>query len=240
MRKTNLARLVACTALVAVPLAISSISVAQAPPPRPAPIMPPAIPPAHVVDLMTAPGAAAFGAQWKVSDVKIVEVPAIQGAMPQYKTTYNIEPKAGGADFDDSKWPVIEPKDLAARRSGGHVAFMWYRATLTIPAKIGDFDTAGAVAVLTVTVDDYAEVWVNGAIPGRSGYPSPATIQGHNMPNRVVLGTAVKARRQVPDRGVRHQRADFDGAGEYGLVPRGEDGVLQVAGLRDRNHECLG
>ena len=192
MRKTNLAKLVACTALVAVPLAISSISLAQAPPPRPAPIMPPAIPPAHVVDLMTAPGAAAFGAQWKVSDVKIVEVPAIQGAMPQYKTTYNIEPKAGGADFDDSKWPVIEPKDLAARRSGGHVAFMWYRANLTIPAKIGDFDTAGAVAVLTVTVDDYAEVWVNGAIPGRSGYPSPATIQGHNMPNRVVLGTAVK------------------------------------------------
>jgi gluconolactonase len=49
------------------------------------------------------------------------------------------------------------------------------------------------VAVLSVTVDDYAEVWVNGATPGRSGYPSPATIQGHNMPQRVVLGTSVKA-----------------------------------------------
>ena len=193
MRKTVRARLFAGAVLVAVPLAISSISVAQAPPPRPAPIMAPAIPPAHVVDLMTTPGAAALGAHWRVSDVKIVEVPAIQGAMPQYKTTYNIEPKAGGADFDDSKWPVIEPKYLAARRSGGHVAFMWYRTPLTIPAKIGEFDTSGAVAVLTVTVDDYAEVWVNGAIPGRSGYPSPATIQGHNMPNRVVLGTSVKA-----------------------------------------------
>src|SRR5438105_1500605 len=192
MRRTDIARLIAGAALVAVPLAISSISVAQAPPPRPAPIMPPAIPPAHVLNLMTTAGSAALGAQWKVSDVKIVEVPAIQGAMPQYKTTYNIEPKAGGADFDDSKWPVIEPKDLAARRSGGHVAFMWYRANLTIPAKIGDFDPAGAVAVLTVTVDDYAEVWVNGTIPGRSGYPSPATIQGHNMPNRVVLSTGVK------------------------------------------------
>jgi gluconolactonase len=193
MRKTDLVRLVAGAALVAVPLAISSISVAQAPPPRPAPIMAPAIPPAHVVDLMTTPGATALGAHWRVSDVKIVEVPAIQGAMPQYKTTYNIEPKAGGADFDDSKWPLIEPKDLAARRSGGHVAFMWYRTPLTIPAKIGEFDTSGAVAVLSVTVDDYAEVWVNGAIPGRSGYPNPATIQGHNMPNRVVLGTGVKA-----------------------------------------------
>src|SRR5437016_1709240 len=192
MRRTDIARLVASAALVAVPLAISSISVAQAPPPRPAPIMPPSIPPAHVLDLMTAAGSAALGAQWKVSDVKIVEVPAIQGAMPQYKTTYNIEPRAGAADFDDSKWPVIEPKDLAARRSGGHVAFMWYRTALTIPAKIGEFDPAGAVAVLTVTVDDYAEVWVNGTIPGRSGYPSPATIQGHNMPNRVVLSTGVK------------------------------------------------
>ena len=193
MQTTNLTKIVAGAALVAVPLAISSISVAQAPPPRPAPIMAPSIPPTHVLDLMTAQGSAALGAQWRVSDVKIVEVPAIQGAMPQYKTTYNIEPRAGGADFDDSKWPVIEPKDLAARRSGGHVAFMWYRSPLTIPAKIGEFDPSGAVAVLSVTVDDYAEVWVNGAIPGRSGYPSPATIQGHNMPQRVVLGTSVKA-----------------------------------------------
>jgi hypothetical protein len=27
-------------------------------------------------------------------------------------------------------------------------------------------------------VDDYAEVWINGQMPWRSGYPSPATIQG--------------------------------------------------------------
>ena len=45
---------------------------------------------------------------------------------------------------------------------------------------------------LTVLVDDYAEVWVNGQIPRQSGYPSPATIQGLNMPNRVVLANAVK------------------------------------------------
>jgi gluconolactonase len=59
--------------------------------------------------------------------------------------------------------------------------------------KIGAFDTAGAKAVLTVLVDDYAEVWVNGQMPRRSGYISPATIQGLNMPNRVVLADAVKA-----------------------------------------------
>ena len=46
-----------------------------------------------------------------------------------------------------------------------------------------------AQAVFNVLVDDYGEVWVNGEMPRRSGYPSPATIQGLNMPNRVVLGT---------------------------------------------------
>jgi gluconolactonase len=193
MLNSNLARLLAGTIVVAIPLALASISLAQAPtPPQPA-MLAPMVPPAHVVDLMTAPGASALGAQWRVSDVKIVEVPAIQGAMPQYKTTYNFEPQAGAEKFDDSKWPVIEPKDLAARRSGGHVAFMWYRTPLTIPAKIGDFDTSGAIAVLNVTVDDYAEVWVNGAIPGRSGFPRPATIQGHNVPQRVVLSPSVKS-----------------------------------------------
>jgi hypothetical protein len=34
---------------------------------------------------------------------------------------------------------------------------------------------------------------INGQMPRRSGYPSPATIQGLNMPNRIVLGTSVKA-----------------------------------------------
>src|SRR5205823_8859859 len=92
-----------------------------------------------------------------------------------------------------SAWPVIEAKDLGARRGGGHVSFIWFRTNLTIPAKVGDFETAGAQAVLSVLVDDYAEVWIDGQMPRRSGYPSPATIQGLNMPNRVVLGTEVKA-----------------------------------------------
>jgi len=97
-------------------------------------------------------------------------------------------------DFDDSQWGRIEGKDLGVRRSGGHNAFMWFRGLLTMPARIGDFDLSKpAVAVLNVLVDDYAEVWINGQMPRRSGYPSPATIQGLNMPNRVVLGTEVKA-----------------------------------------------
>jgi hypothetical protein len=41
--------------------------------------------------------------------------------------------------------------------------------------------------VLTVNIDDYAEVWVNGELPRAASRPSPATIQGFNMPNRLGL-----------------------------------------------------
>jgi gluconolactonase len=193
MRNMTFGRLMACVALAAAPLLAASLSLAQAPPPAPAPIMPPSLAVAHSVDLMTTAGAMALGAKWKISEVKIVEAPAVQGLVTESKSTYGIEPQAGGADFDDSKWAAIEPKDLTARRSGGRLAFMWYRTPLIIPAKLGDFDPTGAVAVLTILVDDYAEIWLNGQIPRRLGRPSPATIQGFNMPNRVVLTEQVKA-----------------------------------------------
>ena len=126
-------------------------------------------------------------------EAKLVEVPAAPNAIPEYKTTHNIAPRANELEFDDSSWPEISADTLGARRGGGHVSFLWYRTMLTIPAKIGEFDPTSAVVVLTALVDDYAEVWVNGQLPRRPGYPSPATIQGFNMPNRVVLTTSSKA-----------------------------------------------
>ena len=175
-------------------LLIPAILAAQAPaPPAPAPVLAPSLPATYVVDLMTAEGSAAFGAQWKTIEAKIVDAKPIPEALPEYKTTYDIQPHAGESGYDDSKWPTIEAKDLSVRRSGGHVAFMWYRSILTVPSRIGNFDTTGATAVLRVLVDDYAEVWVNGQLPRRPGIPSPGAIQGFNTPNRVVLSESVKA-----------------------------------------------
>src|SRR4029450_4497643 len=126
MSNKAVAGLAAGVALVATVMLNASGLYAQAPAaPPPAPIMPPSLPATPVVDLMTAEGSAAFGAQWKVSDVRIVEVPAIPNTVTQFKTTYNVEPRAGVANFDDSKWPPIEAKGLRARCTRDPDACRW-------------------------------------------------------------------------------------------------------------------
>ena len=170
---------------------------ASTPPASPPLLMPqpsiaPLLPPAHVVDLMTTTGSAAFGARWRAKEAKIVECPALSDSMPEFATTYDIDPHAELSGFDDSAWPEVAATDLAARRGGGMVSFVWFRTTLTMPANVAGFDTHGAKAVLTVNVDDYAEVWVNGVLPRAAGRPSPATIQGFNIPNRLVLRDSVE------------------------------------------------
>jgi len=162
-------------------------------PPLLAPPLPvaPLVPPVHVVDLMTSAGSAAFGAQWRGMEAKIVECPALTDSLPEFKTTYDVAPYAGESGFDDSAWPVIPATELGARRGGGMVSFFWYRTKLTIPADAQGFDTAGAMTVLRVNVDDYAEIWVNGEMPRAAGRTSPGTIQGFNMPSRLVLNRAV-------------------------------------------------
>jgi hypothetical protein len=170
-----------------------TISAAPSIPPllMPQPSIAPLTPPIHVVDLMTVAGSAAFGARWKGMEAKIVACPALTDSMREFETTYDIDPHAEITGFDDRAWPEIQATDLGAKRGGGMVSFFWFRTTLTIPARAINFDTDGAKAVLTVNVDDYAEVWVNGELPRAAGRPSPATIQGFNMPNRIVLRDTV-------------------------------------------------
>ncbi|MFZ2007185.1 MAG: hypothetical protein WB697_14435 [Stellaceae bacterium] len=157
----------------------------------PTPPFAPLTPPTHVVDLMTAEGSAAFGAVWRAKEAKIIEVPALSDSRPEYKTTYDIDPHAEVVGFDDSAWERVDPTDLGGRRGGGILSFVWFRATLTIPNEAQGFATAGTKVVLRVNVDDYAEVWVNGELPRAAGRPSPACIQGFNMPNRLVLGNNI-------------------------------------------------
>jgi len=72
---------------------------------------------------MTVTGATVLGAKWRIMEAKLVEVPAAPNAMPEYKTTHNIMPRANEVEFDDSTRPIISADTLGARRGGGHVSF---------------------------------------------------------------------------------------------------------------------
>ena len=210
---TVLATLAAAPLLASTALMSQQQPVAVPPlPPAPAPIMAPVLVPGASIDLMTAEGMGQFGAQWKIQEARLVEAPPLPNTLPGYDKSFDIAPKAGEANFDDSKWKTIEPKQLGDRIGGGRVSFMWYRTNLTIPAKIGNFDTKDSTVVFTAYIDDYAEVWINGAMPRRAGRPSPATIQGFNIPNRVVLSEKVSA-------GDKFQLAVFGVNGPISVAP---------------------
>src|SRR5262247_1732447 len=161
MRAYDLAKLIAGTVLAIAPLILAAS--AQPLPPTSPPQLAPVLPPAHVVDLLTADGMAAFGAQWKHMEVKIVEGPALPNAMPGYKTSYDITPHAGVKGFDDSSCLTLEPKQLLDRRGGGKLSFLWYRTNLTMPAKIGAFDTPNRVVIAdAVKAGDKVEIAIFG------------------------------------------------------------------------------
>jgi len=102
--------------LVAPPVIIAATPVRPLAAPQPA--IAPALPPVCTVDLMTLEGSAMFGAQWKTREAKIIEVPAIPDAMPEFTTTYDIDPHAGEAGFDDSAWPIILPTGAGPTHTG--------------------------------------------------------------------------------------------------------------------------
>jgi hypothetical protein len=108
-------------------------SVLPARPPllTPHPPSAPLLPPLHVVDLMTAEGSAAFAATWRVREAKLVECPALGDAMPEFPTTYDIEPHAEESGFDDSDWTVVPATDLGGRPRRRH------GVVLLVPRDLG-------------------------------------------------------------------------------------------------------
>ncbi|WP_447977526.1 SMP-30/gluconolactonase/LRE family protein [Candidatus Nitrospira bockiana] len=153
--------------------------------------------PDAVIDLKTDEGVRLVAGQWRYSDTKIVEVAhhgpgADLGPSGPPNRTYDYEPHAGAAEFDDSGWQTLTPDELETRRSTGRLCFNWYRITVTIPERIGRFDPSGSTVIFEIVVDDYAEVWVNGALPLVLGQAGGRAVKGFNAPNRVVLTREAK------------------------------------------------
>ena len=158
--------------------------------------------PDAVVDLATKDGVALVNGEWRYSDTKIVEID-FRGPGPDLKPsgapikTYDFVPHADAANFDDSKWEVLDPTTLDHRRSTGKLSFNWYRFRFTVPEKIANFDTAGSTVAFETVIDDYSEVWVDGELPLVLGQTGGQVVKGFNAPNRVILARDVQPGRQI-------------------------------------------
>jgi gluconolactonase len=152
--------------------------------------------PDAMIDLATVEGVNMVKGEWRYSNTKIIDVgfksPGPDG-QPTGKPikTYDYTPHAGGVDFDDSKWELLDPATLDKRRSTGRICFNWYRIKVTIPEKIGDFNPTGSTVVFETSLDDYAEIWVDGELPRALGQSGGSVIAGWNAPNRLIIGRNV-------------------------------------------------
>jgi gluconolactonase len=148
--------------------------------------------PDATVDLRTKEGVKLIKGEWRYSDVQILEVDA-KGPGPDLKPsgasvkTYDYAPHAGIAGFDDSKWAVLDPTTLDARRGNGKVSFNWYRLRVTLPQTVAALSVAGSTVSFEIVIDDYAEIWVDGQLTPVLGQSGGSVVKGWNAPNKVIL-----------------------------------------------------
>lgn len=154
--------------------------------------------PNAVVDLRTHEGTKLVNTVWKYNNAKLVDVtfkapgPDKNDPLLLYPTgktinTQDLMPKAGVANFDDSKWITLDPTKLEERRGTGLASFNWYRINVTIPEKVGNFDPTGSTIVFEIVLDDYSEIWVNGKLNKTFGQSGDGVVKGYNARNRVFL-----------------------------------------------------
>jgi gluconolactonase len=158
--------------------------------------------PQAVIDLATVDGVRLVKADWRYSDTKIVEVDfrgpgADRQPSGTSVKTYDFTPHAGAADFDDSKWEVIGPTTLDQRRGAGRLGFNWYRIKVTIPERVDGFELRGSTAVFETSLDDYAEIWVDGELSRVAGQSGGSVIAGWNAENRLVVARNLKPGQQI-------------------------------------------
>jgi gluconolactonase len=155
-----------------------------------------------VIDLATDEGVRLVNGQWRYSDTRIIQTDFLApgsdgqpGAGPV--KTYDYEPHAGGIAFDDSKREIIAPTSLGRRRSTGRLCFNWYRISITVPERIGDFETRNSPAVLETSLDDYAEFWLDGELSRYIGQNGGSVVAGWNGVNRLVVGRNLKPGQKI-------------------------------------------
>jgi gluconolactonase len=154
--------------------------------------------PDAIVDLNSAEGQAIVSGAWSVREVTPISVRFHRVAADLTPTgasadTLDVGPRPGQSGFNDGLWSAVAPGGLLDRRGPGRTSFAWYRTTVTLPESVGRLATAGTTVVFEIVVDDYAEVWVNGALHRELGQSGGSLVAGFNAPNRVVLTRDARA-----------------------------------------------
>jgi gluconolactonase len=157
---------------------------------------------AAVIDLTTAGGTALVQGSWRYQDVDLVRVPFRAPGVDGQPTgndgsTWDIQPHAGIREFDDHDWPMIDATTLNQRRGSGRMSFAWYRIQVTVPPRIGEFDTRGANVEFETSIDDYAEVWVDGELPRAFAQNGGSVINGWNTVNRLNVARNVQPGQKI-------------------------------------------
>lgn len=158
--------------------------------------------PVATIDLTTREGVSAVGGEWRYEDVDIVRVPFHSAGADGQPTgavssTWDVEPHAGVRDYDDHDWPTIEATTLAQHRGPGRLSFAWYRIQITIPRDIDGVDTRGTTVEFETSIDDYAEVWVDGELPRAFAQSGGSVIKGWNDVNRLIVGRDVQPGQKI-------------------------------------------
>ena len=83
------------------------------------------------------------------------------------------------ADFDDSSWRVCE--NVRESLSVGFT-FAWYRIAVEFPETVNGVDVKGSRVYFETNIDNYGEIWVDGAINRSTG-----VIVGINASHRVEI-----------------------------------------------------
>lgn len=151
---------------------------------------------AATLDLAVSADAAQVTGEWRTAEARVVDAAFLQPGPDGQPTTtpaptQDIQPHAGSRDADAAHWEKVAPEALSQRRGNGRTSFRWYRLDLTVPERVKGMSTRGMTLVFETSVDDYAEVWVDGELSRAAGQSGGSVIAGWNHPNRLVVGRNV-------------------------------------------------
>ena len=93
-------------------------------------------------------------------------------------------------------------------------------------AQSMDVNVAGATAVFETSIDDYAEIWIDGELSRALGQSGGSVMKGWNAANRLIINRSVQPGQKI-QLAIFGKRPALKSADQLHLHARGEARVLQ-------------